>query len=214
MEQRFRKLEAWRKADDLAAELFRLTEKEIPQRHRWLSLQAVRAAFSVTSNIAEGYGRSSLGDYIRFLEFAGASLNEVENALHFMKRNEVVSAKSLQVSEDLRRATGNLLFGLLRSLRTKLQGKGDWQRGLIREQGPEYSVPTDPDWSPSLSRAEDDLDVPSPQLQVPSSQFPVPGSKFPVPSSRFPVPCSKFPVPGSQFQVPGSQFPDAEVTNA
>jgi four helix bundle protein len=168
----FRKLEAWRKADDLAAEIFRLTEKDVSQRHRWLSVQAVRAAFSITSNIAEGYGRSSLGDYIRFLEFAGASLNEVENALHFMRRNEVVPAKSLEYSEELRRATGNLLFGLLRSLRTKLNAKGDWQRGLLREVGPGYTVATEPDWSFGTPDLADGLDVPSSGFQVPSSKFP------------------------------------------
>jgi four helix bundle protein len=173
MEWGFRKLLAWRKADDLAAEIFRLAEKEIPQRHRWLSVQAVRAAFSVTSNIAEGYGRSSLGDYIRFLEFAGASLNEVENALHFMKRNEVISAESLQVSEELRSATGNLLFGLLRSLRTKLRAKGDWQRGLIRELGQEYTVTTEHNWS--FGRPDGEID---PEIPGSKFQFQVPGSKF------------------------------------
>jgi four helix bundle protein len=157
-EQGFRKLLAWQKADDLAAEVFRLTEKEMDARHRWLSLQIVRAAFSVTANIAEGYGRSSLADYARFLEVAGASLNEVENGLHFTRRNRVLAPESLAAAEELRRVTGNLLFGLARSLRSKLTNKEDWQRGLVREQPEDYEPNT---W----------VDL----------QFQVPGSKFPDP---------------------------------
>jgi len=158
----FMKLEAWRQADDLASEVFRLTEEEMDPRHRWLGLQFVRAAFSVTANISEGYGRSSLGDYLRFLEIAAASLNEVENAIHFIKRNRILAPDTLSLAEQLRRTTGNLLFGLIRALRLKLKNKETWQRGL-REQPADYG--TD-----ALGR-----------------MFPVPGSMFPdtVPGSQF-----------------------------
>jgi len=149
------KLEAWRKADDLASEAFRLTEKEMHPRHRWLALQLARAAFSVTSNIAEGYGRTSLGDYVRFLEFAGGSLNEVENALHFIRRNSVLPSEKLQQAEELRHASSNLLFGLIRALRRRLKSGEPWQRGLLSDESVRYQVPT--------------------------SQFPVPSSKFPNP---------------------------------
>ncbi len=165
--QSFRKLLAWQKADDLAAEIFRLTESEMDPRQRWLSLQLVRAAFSVTASISEGYGRSSLADYARFLEVAGASLNEVENALHFIRRNGVLAPESLAAAEELRRATGNLLFGLARSLRSKLTNKESWQRGLVREQPEDYEPST---WE-------------GPQFHVPGSQFQDPAS-----SSEFPDP--------------------------
>ena len=141
VEYGFQKLQAWQKADDLAAEIFRLTEEQIPDRHRWLSVQIVRAAFSVTANISEGYGRSSLGDYLRFLEIAGASLNEVENALHFIKRNKVLPTEAVKAAEELRWATGNLLFGLSRSLRSRLKAKGAWQRG-ISEKRSEHGTTT------------------------------------------------------------------------
>lgn len=149
----FRKLHAWQAADDLASEVFRLTER-LDQRHRWLGLQTVRAAFSVSANIAEGYGRSSLGDYLRFLEMAGGSLNEVENALHFMKRNSICPENALPNAEELRWRTGNLLFGLAKSLRSKLKNHEDWQRGLLKEQASEYGT----DASDSM-------------FQVPSSKF-------------------------------------------
>ncbi len=170
-ERGFRRLLAWQKADDLAAEVFRLTEKEIDARHRWLSLQIIRAAFSVTANISEGYGRSTLADYSRFLEVAGASLNEVENALHFIRRNGVLAPESLAAAEELRRATGNLLFGLARSLRSKLTNKEGWQRGLVREQSEDYEPNT---WVDSM-------------FQVPGSEFQdqTPGSQFQDPEAHY-----------------------------
>ena len=149
----FRQLIAWQKADDLAAEVYTVSSI-VRKQDRWLADQIWHAAFSVTANIAEGYGRSSLPDYLRFLEIAGASLNEVENAIHSFKRNMIVPAEKLQTAEELRAATGNLLFGLMRSLRKKAANKGDWQRG-IREPGAEYGF-------------GDGVEA---EFQVPSSQF-------------------------------------------
>jgi hypothetical protein len=80
-----------------------------------------------------------LGDYLRFLEIAGASLNEVENALHFIKRNKVLPPEAVKAAEELRWATGNLLFGLSRSLRSRLKEKGAWQRGISEERS-EYGT--------------------------------------------------------------------------
>ncbi len=152
----FKQLFAWQRGDDLAAEIYAISE-ELNQRHRWLGLQIVRAAASVTANISEGYGRSNLADYLRFLEFAGRSLNEVENFLHFAKRNGIIPANRLKLAEELRATTGNLLFGLTRSLRNKQRSNGNWQRGLIKEPGDEYEP---------ISVVDDSL------FQVPSSQFP------------------------------------------
>lgn len=136
----FRQLRAWQSADDLASAVFRLSENELAPGQRWLGLQIIRAAFSVTSNIAEGYGRSSLRDYARFIKMTGASLNEVENALHFMRRNRIVRSNSLAALEELRWKTGNLLSGLARSLRGKPEGKGEWQRGLIKDEQADYGT--------------------------------------------------------------------------
>jgi len=133
----FRKLVAWQKADELAAAVFKLT-RLIPASDRWLGIQLLRAAVSVPANIAEGYGRGALGDYLRFLEIANGSLNEVEYYLHFLGHNDILPAEQLTTAGKLQHETGALLSGLSRSLRVKLGEAGGWRRGLVREDQAEY----------------------------------------------------------------------------
>jgi four helix bundle protein len=71
----FRNLLAWQRADDLADIVHRVTARFGPGYYR-LSNQMRGSAISVTGNIAEGYARGALGDYIRFCEIARASLAE------------------------------------------------------------------------------------------------------------------------------------------
>ncbi|MBI1886687.1 MAG: four helix bundle protein [Chloroflexi bacterium] len=89
MEQGFRRLKAWQRADDLACAVFAAVSL-IPARHRWLGEQLARAAVSVPANIAEGYSRGSLKDYLRFLDIARGSLAEVEYYLHFLRKNGII----------------------------------------------------------------------------------------------------------------------------
>ena len=141
-EQGFRRLVAWQKADDLASAVFSVAQM-LPLQHRWLRDQAARAAVSVPANIAEGYGRGSLRDYLRFLDIARGSLAELEYYLHFLRRNGLIEAEKLIAAEALRAETGRLLFGLTQSLREKLKAEGPWQRGTLREEQPEYMSVTE-----------------------------------------------------------------------
>ena len=62
----FRDLVVWQKAMDLVERIYAIT-KQFPVDERYaLTSQIRRAAVSVPSNIAEGYGRHSTADYIRF----------------------------------------------------------------------------------------------------------------------------------------------------
>lgn len=77
----YRDLIVWQKAMDLVVEIYRIT-KLFPREEQYaLSDQIRRAAVSVPSNIAEGYGRSPGKDYVRFLNIARGSKNEVETQL-------------------------------------------------------------------------------------------------------------------------------------
>jgi four helix bundle protein len=72
----FEKLDAWRKAIELA-DLVYQTTRSFPADERFgLTNQIRRAAVSISSNLAEGCSRSSRQDYARFVEIATGSAFE------------------------------------------------------------------------------------------------------------------------------------------
>ena len=71
----------WQKAVLLAKETYRITEK-LPRSEQYgLAGQMRRAAVSIPSNIAEGYGRGTAKDYKQFLRIARGSLYELKTQL-------------------------------------------------------------------------------------------------------------------------------------
>ena len=77
----FRKLDVWHDGIELVAEVYRVSA-QFPKDERYgLTAQIRRAAVSVPSNIAEGYGRATRGEYLNALSVAAGSLNEVETLL-------------------------------------------------------------------------------------------------------------------------------------
>ena len=78
----YKELISWQKAMLLAREIYKLTGM-LPRAERFgLSDQLRRACVSVPSNIAEGYGRESQNEYVRFLKIARGSLYEIETQLY------------------------------------------------------------------------------------------------------------------------------------
>ena len=73
----FRDLVAWRKGMDVVYQVYGFTA-QLPEQERFaLVVQMRRAAISVPSNIAEGWGRDTTRDYIRFLHMARGSTYEL-----------------------------------------------------------------------------------------------------------------------------------------
>ena len=72
----YRKLRTWQMAIELYAFLYEKV-KEIPDRPYRLIAQILDATSSVSANIAEGYCRRSLKEYLNFLNIALASAGEV-----------------------------------------------------------------------------------------------------------------------------------------
>jgi four helix bundle protein len=78
-----------------------------------LTSQIRRAAVSVPANIAEGYGRSHRGDYVRYMSVANGSLKELETELTIASRlGYVAEADRRQVmrqADELGRMLGRLI---------------------------------------------------------------------------------------------------------
>lgn len=74
---RFEKLDVWQKAVDFSDRVYTAT-RGFPNDERFgLTSQMRRASVSISSNIAEGSGRSSRKDFSRFVEIAYGSTMEV-----------------------------------------------------------------------------------------------------------------------------------------
>jgi len=114
MAKGFFDIKAWQKADDLAVEVYDKT-KSFP-RHQLYSLtnQMQRAAVSVAANIAEGSGRGTIADFIRFLYIAKGSLAELEYYIHLALRLGYIDEENHQRLSALQDETARILTGFIR----------------------------------------------------------------------------------------------------
>jgi len=85
-----------------------------------LSSQLKRASLSIAANIAEGKGRSSNKDFIRFLYIARGSLEESKSHLIFAKELGYVSESDFIAISKIAEEVGLTLNGLIKSLTKKL----------------------------------------------------------------------------------------------
>lgn len=77
----FEKLIAWQKARELASEIYKITKLFPKDEVFGLTSQMRRCAVSIASNLAEGSGRNSMKDKVRFTEIAFGSALELLNQL-------------------------------------------------------------------------------------------------------------------------------------
>ncbi|WP_373083428.1 four helix bundle protein [Zhongshania sp.] len=113
--RKYQKLLVWQEAMDLVVGVYRITER-LPASERFgLCQQLRRAAVSIPSNIAEGAGRHSDKDFIRFLNIANGSLLEVETQL--------LIALQLKYIEEINELQNSIdkIFAMLSSLKRKLK---------------------------------------------------------------------------------------------
>lgn len=134
----YQQLLAWQRAHELALAVYRVGES-LSRSNGWLRSQRTRSSVSVAANIAEGYSRGSLREYIQFLNIARGSLAETEYHLLFMHDAGLIQANSYAELEPLVHETGNLLLGLIRSLRAK-DATGNREPRRIGEEPGEYSA--------------------------------------------------------------------------
>ena len=112
----YRDLEVWQISMELAELVYALTRK-LPDDERFgLISQARRCAVSVPSNIAEGYGRTHRGDYLRFLSIARGSLCELETQIILMGRMKFITREETAPTWEHCQRVGKMLTKLIASL--------------------------------------------------------------------------------------------------
>lgn len=119
--QTYRDLEAWKKSIDLVQSVYEITQ-HFPSEERFgLTNQMRRAAVSIPSNIAEGYGRIHRGDYLHHLSIARGSLLEVETQLIISDRLQYIARDENKAVWNQTQEIGKILNGLIASLKAKTQ---------------------------------------------------------------------------------------------
>jgi four helix bundle protein len=112
----YRDLIAWQKAMDLVELVYRVT-KCFPSEERFgLTNQARRASVSIPSNIAEGQGRRTTGEFRHFLSVAYGSLRELETQILIGQRLGFITNDAAAPVLDLAGEVGRLINGLSESL--------------------------------------------------------------------------------------------------
>ncbi len=116
----YRDLEAWRLAIRLTKVVYRMSEHFPGDERFGLTSQIRRAAVSIASNIAEGWGRGSTSDYARFLRMARGSMYEVETQGQIALELGFVDKDKFDFFEQTVDEAGRVLAGLIRSIENKL----------------------------------------------------------------------------------------------
>ena len=98
--------------------------------------QAIAASDSIHRNIAEGYCRKSIREYLNFLNFALGSLGENVSGLHAYRQTGQISEQEFVTLNELAFKLENGLLKLVESLeRKKLDG--DWVDSLFVKESNE-----------------------------------------------------------------------------
>ena len=112
----YREMIVWQKAMDLVKEIYLLV-KHLPKEETYaLSDQMRRAAVSIPSNIAEGYGRKSKLEYSRFLDIARGSLYELETQIHIGIMLDFFTNENTERAFFLSQEVGKMLNSLITKL--------------------------------------------------------------------------------------------------
>jgi four helix bundle protein len=112
----FRELDAWRLAMDLAVLVLKAAPSLPPEERFGVAAQRRRAAVSVPSNIAEGYGRGSRADYVRFLHMSRGSTNELSTLLLLCERMSYLPAPTIEALLLTNSRVQSMLHRLIASL--------------------------------------------------------------------------------------------------
>jgi four helix bundle protein len=141
MLKNFRELTVWQKSYQLCLEIYRLT-KLFPGDERYgLTSQMRRAAVSISSNIAEGYGRKTTPEYIHSLFIAYGSTCELETQILLSIDLNYIHPENMRKVQDDLGEVERMMKALIKSLENK-RFRDSEKRGITKS--PSTPRPLDP----------------------------------------------------------------------
>lgn len=106
-------LRVWCNAMTLVTEIYRTT-REFPKNEVYaLASQMQRAAVSITSNIAEGYGRSTNKELIQFLYIALGSSNELDTQIQVARNLDYIDDERFNMLDNMNDDVNKMLHSLI-----------------------------------------------------------------------------------------------------
>jgi four helix bundle protein len=115
----YKTLEVWIYAMKTAKEIYELT-KSYPVEERYgLISQTNRAAVSIAANIAEGVGRNSKNDTLRFLHISRGSAYELETLLCLALMTKIIDDKAYNNLSTILESNIRLINGYINYLKQK-----------------------------------------------------------------------------------------------
>ena len=114
---RYQDLKVWQKAMDLGVSIYKCTESFPTTEKYGLIAQIRRSAVSICSNIAEGAGRNSKGEFIQFLGIANGSSYELQTQIEFAHRLNFLLYEDKERVILMLDEIQKMLYNLMKSLK-------------------------------------------------------------------------------------------------
>ena len=133
----YQQLTVWQDARDLYAKTC-IVFRGFPYVLRRVASNQIAAVDSIHRNIAEGYCRRSIKEYLNFLNIAMASLGESVSAIHVYRHAGQISEEDFETCDAFSYKLENGMKRLVESLQRKQQ-TGDWNDSfVVRESNALY----------------------------------------------------------------------------
>ena len=115
----FRNLLVWQKSMDLVTKMYSSTQKFPKEELFGLTSQIRRSAVSIPSNIAEGYGRDSNKEYLRFLNISIGSLFELQTQIEIAKNIMYLNEKDFNDLYENSREIERMLVSFIKKIKER-----------------------------------------------------------------------------------------------
>jgi len=123
--KRFEDLKCWQEARKLRKMVSEITRKSIVRKYYVFCDQIKRAAFSVMSNIAEGFETNTDKEFINFLNYARRSCGEIRNDLYAALDDGYIDENEFEKIYNQACSTGKLISGFISYLRHSTKQKNN-----------------------------------------------------------------------------------------
>ncbi len=115
--RKFEEIEAWKRGCRLAVEIIEITKSGSMEKEWGLRDQIRRSAFSISSNIAEGYERNSQNEFKRFLLYAKASCAELRTQLYILRASGLIETDVCNRLTEESKEISAMIQGLINTIK-------------------------------------------------------------------------------------------------